>query len=120
LEAFREEQRERIVTEGSDGIWLNATKALLLAMALHELATNAVKYGALSNGKGCVKILWEFNAQSNKVTLFWRENGGPRIVPPKHDGFGSRLIQGAMEGALGKAQFDFEPQGLACTLEVAL
>jgi two-component system CheB/CheR fusion protein len=120
LEAFREEQRERIVTEGSDGIWFSATKALLLATALHELATNAVKYGALSNGKGCVRIFWEFDAQSHKVTLFWRENGGPSSAPPEHEGFGLRLVQRAMEGALGKAQFDFDPQGLACTLEVAL
>jgi two-component sensor histidine kinase len=120
LEAFQEEQRERIVTEGSDGIWLSATRALLLAMALHELATNAVKYGALSNGHGCVRILWEFDAQANKAKLFWRENGGPSVTPPEREGFGSRLIQGAMEGALGRAQLDFDPKGLACTLELAL
>jgi len=120
LEAFREEQRERIVTEGSDGIWLSATRALLVATALHELATNAVKYGALSNGHGCVRILWEFDAQANKAKLFWRENGGPSVTPPEREGFGSRLIQGAMEGALGRAQLDFDPKGLACTLEVAL
>ena len=120
LEAFREEHRERIVTEGSDGIWLSANRALLLAMALHELATNAVKYGALSNGVGCVRIFWEFDAQSNKATLFWRESGGPSVTPPERGGFGWRLIQGAMEGALGRAQFDFDPDGLACTLEVTL
>ena len=120
LEAFQEEQRERIVTEGSDGIWLNANRALLLAMALHELATNAVKYGALSNGHGCVTIHWEFDAKPNKVTLFWREKGGPSISPPEHEGFGSRLIQGAMEGALGRAHLDFKPQGLDCTLEVTV
>ena len=120
LEAFQEEQREHIVTEGSDGIWLNANRALLLAMALHELATNAVKYGALSNGHGCVTIHWEFDAKPNKVTLFWREKGGPSISPPEHEGFGSRLIQGAMEGALGRAHLDFKPQGLDCTLEVTV
>jgi two-component sensor histidine kinase len=89
-------------------------------MALHELATNAVKYGALSNGRGCVGITWEFHAESNRATLFWRESGGPRVKPPEHEGFGSRLIQRAMEGGLGRAQLDFCPQGLACTLEVAL
>ena len=120
LEAFREEHRERIVTEGSDGVWLSANKSLLLAMALHELATNAVKYGALSNGHGCVTIHWEFDAQPNKVTLFWRESGGPRISQPEHEGFGTRLIQGAMEGVLGRAHLDFKPQGLACTLEVTV
>jgi two-component system CheB/CheR fusion protein len=120
LEAFREGQRERVVTEGSDGIWLSATRALLVAIALHELATNAVKYGALSNGHGRVRVLWEFDAQANKVKLFWRENGGPSVTPPEREGFGSRLIQGAMEGALGRAQLDFDPKGLACTLEVAL
>jgi two-component system CheB/CheR fusion protein len=120
LQAFRQEQRERIRTEGSDAVWLSAGRALLLAMGLHELATNAVKYGALSNGHGCVRIHWEFDAQSNKARLFWRENGGPRVTPPAREGFGSRLIQGAMAGALGKAQFDFTSQGLACTLEVAV
>ena len=120
LEAFQEEHRERILTEGPDAILLGANRALLLAMALHELATNAVKYGALSNGSGSVGITWELHSQPDRVTLFWRETGGPSIKPPGQEGFGSRLIRRAMEGGLGRAEFEYGAQGVACTLELAL
>ena len=82
-----------------------------------SFGTNAVKYGALSNDSGCVEISWEPQAQSDRVLVCWRESGGPKVEPPEHQGFGSRLIQRAMEGGLGKAQLDFHPQGLACCLK---
>ena len=86
-------------------------------MALHELATNAVKYGALSNGSGRVSVTLE-QCQSNGVKLVWQENGGPKVSPPKQQGFGSHLIERAFGGQLGKAQLLFSPQGLSCTLEI--
>ena len=57
----------------------NSTKSVAVAMALHELATNAVKYGALSNGGGRVTISWE-QCQANRVKLVWQENGGPMVI----------------------------------------
>jgi two-component sensor histidine kinase len=120
IEPFRADQAKRVITKGPEGIWLGASKSLWLAMALHELGTNAVKYGALSNDSGCVEISWEPQAQSDRVLVCWRESGGPKVEPPEHQGFGARLIQRAMEGGLGKAQLDFHPQGLACTLEISL
>jgi PAS domain S-box-containing protein len=120
LEPFRVGPLKRVLTEGPDGIWLSATKALLLAMALHELATNAVKYGALSNAIGRVHISWQVHAQANRITLSWGETGGPQVRAPEREGFGSRLIKRAMKGGLGSARLDYRPEGLACALEMAL
>ena len=89
-------------------------------MALHELATNAVKYGALSNGDGRVSIAWERQCQANRVKLVWQESGGPKVCPPKQKGFGSHLIERAFAGQLGGSELIFSPEGLSCTLEVAL
>jgi two-component sensor histidine kinase len=91
-------------------------------MALYELGTNAVKYGALSNGSGTVRVEWELlqGDQLNRVKLRWREGDWPPVKPPEHKGFGSLLLERALEGGLGFARLDYEPQGLICTLEVAL
>jgi PAS domain S-box-containing protein len=122
LEAFRENHRERFLISGPRDLWLNASKSLLLAMGLYELGTNAVKYGALSNGSGTVCVAWELlqDAQGDRLKLCWRERGGPPVRPPEHKGFGSLLLERALEGGLGFARLDYEPQGLICTLEVAL
>ena len=120
IEPFRAKLAERVLTKGPEGIWLGSSKSLLLAMALHELGTNAIKYGALSNESGRVEISWKPQPQSDRVIICWRETGGPRVESPEHQGFGSRLIQRAMESGLGKAQLDFRPQGLECSLEILL
>jgi two-component system, chemotaxis family, CheB/CheR fusion protein len=122
LEAFQEDHRERFLTSGTRDVWLNASKSLLLAMALYELGTNAVKYGALSNDRGSVCVQWELlqGAKLNRVKLCWCERGGPPVKPPEHKGFGSLLLERALEGGLGVARLDYAPQGLICTLEVAL
>jgi PAS domain S-box-containing protein len=119
LEPFQERLHERITIDGSD-VWLDSTKSVVVAMALHELATNAVKYGALSNGAGRVSIAWERQCQANRVKLVWQEIGGPEVSPPKQKGFGSHLIERAFAGQLGGSELLFSPQGLSCTLEVAL
>ena len=89
-------------------------------MVVHELATNALKYGALSNGSGRVSVTRKQHSQPNLVKLVWQESGGPEINPPQRKGFGSHLIERAFGGQLGKAQLVFSPQGLSCSLEVEL
>jgi two-component sensor histidine kinase len=121
LAPFQERHRERFQVSGPHA-WLNASKSLLLAMALHELATNAVKYGALSNGSGVVNVAWELSGDtgSNSIKLGWRESGGPRVEPPQHKGFGSLLIKRALVGEEGTASLDFAPEGVVCALNMKL
>jgi len=105
----------RFTVEG-DGTALDSTRALLLAMAIHELGTNAVKYGALSNAEGRIAIQWHDG--DNRLVLHWRESGGPPTVPPTRKGFGTNLIQRAMAGQQGGAAFDYAPDGLKVRLEI--
>jgi two-component system CheB/CheR fusion protein len=120
LEPFQERLHERITLDGPADLWLDSTKSVVVAMALHELATNAIKYGALSNGGGRVSIAWERQFQANRVKLVWQESGGPEVSPPKQKGFGSHLIERAFGGQLGGSELVFSPQGLSCTLELVL
>jgi two-component sensor histidine kinase len=120
LEAFQERLHERITLDGPTDLWLDSTKSVVVAMALHELATNAVKYGALSNGAGRVSIAWKRQSKGNRVKLVWQESGGPEVCTPKRKGFGSQLIERAFAGELGGSELIFSPRGLSCTLEVAL
>ena len=87
-------------------------QVLMLALAIHELATNASKYGSLSNKSGTVVIQFEYTAGGLKMT--WRERGGPPVKAPAKKGFGTRLLQ--RTGA--KANLDFAPEGLTCSIEV--
>jgi two-component sensor histidine kinase len=118
LDPFQGTHEKRLSIEGSDAVYLDPNKALLLTMTLHELATNAVKYGAWSNGSGQVGIAWE-RLKNNRVKLCWQESGGPAVKPPERTGFGSLLIGHALHGEAG-AHLDFAPGGVTCTLEIAL
>ena len=122
LNAFRDKHRERFFVDGPDGIFLDAQKSSLLVMALHELATNAVKYGALSNENGQVRVVWESlgDNPAKRLRLCWKESGGPPVHPPAQKGFGSLLIERALQNQLGQARLDFEPQGLVCSIEISL
>ena len=122
LNAFRDKHRERFVIDGPDGIFLDAQKSSLLVMALHELATNAVKYGALSNETGRVRVVWDTSADEapKRFRLCWKESGGPPVSPPKQKGFGSLLIERALQNQLGPARLDFDPGGLVCSIEISL
>jgi two-component sensor histidine kinase len=92
--------------------------AVNLTLVVHELATNAVKYGALSNESGNVDISWA-DGQGFPRTFTWRENGGPTVAPPTRNGFGTRLIRRGLAAELGaKVHLDFEPDGLQCRLEM--
>ena len=122
LDAFQDKHRERFVIDGPDGVFLDGQKASLLIMVLHELATNAAKYGALSNETGHVRVAWEIPGGDppKRFRLCWKESGGPPVSPPTQKGFGSLLIERALQNHLGQARLDFEPQGLVCSIEISL
>jgi two-component sensor histidine kinase len=97
--------------------------AVVLSMILHEIATNAAKYGALSNDTGTVTLDWEVIEEDakRKLRLIWTEAGGPPVSAPVQRGFGSRLIERSARDQLGgEATVDFLPRGVVCTVTVAL
>ncbi|WP_293452903.1 PAS domain S-box protein [Phenylobacterium sp.] len=95
--------------------------ALTLALVLHELATNAVKYGALSNDEGRVALNWTLDEADHHLTLTWVETGGPPVRPPTRRGFGSRLIERSLKSELGgQAAMTYAPDGFRCALEAKL
>jgi two-component sensor histidine kinase len=100
------------------------TPKLVVAMSiiLHELSTNAAKYGALSVENGRVRVSWSIvDGESPKVMLDWQESGGPLVAPPGRKGFGSRLIEGLLSGELGgSVRSDYDPLGLRCHIEASL
>jgi PAS domain S-box-containing protein len=120
LAAHRSGER-RIRISGPD-IELSAKKALSLALALHELATNAVKYGALSTPHGTVDIAWYLAGPLGDQILgfCWRETGGPLVSAPSHRGFGSRLIESTLSSDFGNSTIDFQPSGVICSFETKL
>jgi PAS domain S-box-containing protein len=90
-----------------------------IALALHELATNAAKHGALSSMKGKVSLTWQL--QSDMLTLHWVESGGPPVRSPSTRSFGLKVISASIEQQLGgKATFDWNSHGLRCHLSIAL
>ena len=108
----------RVSTEGPM-LMLPPSTAVALALATHELATNAAKYGALSNATGRVSIRWAVDADA--LTFVWREEGGPAVARIERSGFGTRLIKRTLAAELrGTAELDFAPTGLVCTVEAPL
>lgn len=90
-----------------------------LAMAIHELATNAIKYGSLSGPGGVVAVDWR--TAGGRLQLTWRESGGPRVEQPNSRGFGTRMIERGLAAELGgSATIAFEPGGVVCTVEAPL
>ncbi|POR42426.1 HWE histidine kinase domain-containing protein [Methylobacterium sp. V23] len=113
-----EGQRSRFVVSGP-ALRLPPRLALSIAMALHELGTNAVKYGALSQEGGTVTIAWSVERQAEiRLILRWSEDGGPPVVAPTRTGFGSRLIERSLARELdGEVQLLFAATGVVCTIE---
>jgi PAS domain S-box-containing protein len=100
---------------------LNPKCALSLGMAFHELATNAAKYGALSDREGSVQINWKITPSGDEVRLNWIESGGPRIGPPKRSGFGRRLLEKGLASDLrGTVELDFRDEGVICLIAFPL
>jgi PAS domain S-box-containing protein len=114
-------RKARIRLHGADDILVPPTTAVNLAMALHELATNAVKYGALSSRDGTVDLAWTVTHSEPMLHIDWRESGGPRVAEPQHQGFGTRMIRRVLASELGgKVSLEFRPDGLECAIEAPL
>ncbi|HEX2552718.1 MAG TPA: PAS domain S-box protein [Microvirga sp.] len=113
--------RERFAIEGPP-LRVSPRMALALAMALHELATNAAKYGSLSVPEGRVGIRWSVvPGPPDRLDLTWREVGGPPVAPPRRRGFGTRLIERSLAQELaGEARLVYEPAGLLCRVTAPL
>ncbi len=102
---------------------LSPRMAVVLSMIVHEIATNAAKYGALSNDTGTVRLDWEILAETAgpKLRLIWAEAGGPPVTAPVKRGFGSRLIERSARDQLGgEATVDFLPRGVVYTITCSL
>ncbi len=113
--------RHRVAIEGPR-VLLSPKPALSIALALHELCTNAVKYGSLSNASGTVAVGWVWqDGEPPRLRLEWREEGGPPVVPPKRRGFGSRLVERSLAHDLeGEVALAFRPEGVLCTIEAPI
>ena len=108
---------------GGPDLVLPPRHVLAVGMAIHELTTNAAKYGALSTPSGRIAVAWRLvpGEGAARLDLTWREHEGPPVVPPTRRGFGTRLITGALMRELdGAAHLDFQPSGLVCSLSVPL
>jgi two-component sensor histidine kinase len=93
--------------------------ALALSLALHELATNATKYGALSCPEGRVNVQW--GAQEGMLQLHWEESGGPPVAPPTQRGFGSRLLEELVGRDLGgDTKLNYDVSGVRCSISARL
>ena len=100
-------------------VFLEPATAQILALALHELATNAAKYGALSSTQGSVRLSWELGR--SRLVLQWVESGGPSVQRPRSEGYGTRVIGASVERQLdGSAVFDWHPEGLRFTMSIPL
>jgi PAS domain S-box-containing protein len=117
VEPYRS-HKDRFRIDGPD-LRLPPKTAVSFALALHELATNAVKYGALSNNDGRVDIRWKVERDHSieRLTLGGREIGGPQVTPPDKRGFGTRLIERSLAAEFdGQVTIDFAPDGVVCTV----
>lgn len=117
LHAFAGRKSDRVTISGPS-LKVNAVTAQTLGLALHELATNAAKYGALANADGQISVGWSVGGEVPRFTLMWRESGGPPVTPPQHRGFGSKLV-GEISGRTlgGQSQLDYPAAGLVWTLD---
>ena len=114
LAPYLDEHDARVRMEGPETL-LKPDVAQAVAVILHELATNASKYGALSDATGQIKLTWS-HAEDGQLTLRWTELGGPTVTVPKRQGFGSRLIERTISQLGGKARFDWPSEGLDCEI----
>jgi len=111
-------ERQRFTVEGPP-LRLGPKSAVALSMAVHELCTNAIKYGALSTEAGHVDIDW--GVADGRFRWSWRERGGAPVAPRKRSGFGTRMIEGALAAQLSaKVVIDFQPEGIVCRIDAPL
>lgn len=109
---------------GGPEVMLAPQHAVAMAMAIHELSTNALKYGALSTASGQVSVTWRRaydNDEAERLVIEWIEQGGPPVVAPQRKGFGTRLIERGLSAELdGSASIDFDPRGVRCRITLTL
>jgi two-component sensor histidine kinase len=113
---------DRLVVVGPE-LELDPKQALALALAVNELVTNASKYGALSKPSGTVDVSWsrEGGGPSPAFVFVWRERGGPPVVAPSREGFGTRVIRTSLADDFGgTVDLAYEPTGFVCTLTAPL
>jgi PAS domain S-box-containing protein len=116
LAPYSEENEARVRIEGPE-VLLEPDAAQAIAVMLHELATNAAKYGALSVAAGRVELTWS-HEPDERLVLRWEERGGPVVQVPTGQGFGSRVIDRMVKQLKGEARFDWRPQGLICEMSL--
>lgn len=113
-------EHEQLIVEGDD-VQLPPDHALGLGLILHELSSNAVKYGALSTPSGTVSISWAKQDPQARLDLSWKESGGPSVAEPAELGFGSRLIQRSLDKILGSTvMLEFPPSGVEVQISFPL
>jgi PAS domain S-box-containing protein len=111
---------ERFVIKGKN-IRIPPNATLALGIAFHELATNAVKYGAFSNERGSILVSWGIEPVpgGNRLILHWQEKNGPPVLPPSRKGFGSRVIERGLAHELGgSVDLEYRANGVVCTINV--
>jgi PAS domain S-box-containing protein len=118
LSPYYQHGETRVLIDGPS-ILLEPNTAQTIGVCLHELATNAAKYGALSLPEGHVQIEWSL-AADKRLILRWRENGGPLVMAPTRHGFGTRVIEGMIRRLKGEMHFDWRAEGLACEIAVTV
>lgn len=116
--------KDRVTFQGPK-VELGAQVALAMTLALHELTTNACKYGALSNDTGTVTIKWSCNDGHNgddvRLVFTWQEIGGPPVSPPSRQGFGSKMIERSLRSYFrGETSLDFNPDGVIFRIDAPL
>jgi two-component sensor histidine kinase len=117
LNTFLTSTTQRITLNGPD-VLVPIEHAQALALMLNELATNATKYGALSNKTGTVALTWTSDDGGRALRLEWREHGGPSVVAPARTGSGSALLASGVIGA--EVDLRFEPAGVVCAITLAM
>ncbi len=118
LVAYGGAEGERVAITGEE-VWLAPSTAVALGMAFHELATNAVKYGALSGAEGRIDVSWTVvgPGRERQLRIVWIESGGPPVMKPERRGFGSRVIVGGLAHQLdGVVDLAFAETGVVCTI----
>jgi PAS domain S-box-containing protein len=114
LAPYSEKNETRLRIDGPQ-VLLEPNAAQVIAMTLHELATNAVKYGALSVPSGQISLEWTHNADG-RLVLHWTETGGPAVQMPTHRGFGTRVLERMIGQLKGTTRFDWRGEGLVCEI----
>jgi len=122
LAPFKASRNVVVSSDTTGDVLLCSHASLSLGLALHELATNAAKYGALSTESGRLEVSWSLKGeQALQLTLLWSESGGPVVEAPSRRGFGSKLIELSLEHGLGaNVTREFRKSGLLCVIEIPL